>query len=453
MSYIWMSLLDGLSGTRSFVESEMTAEMPTKNTGAVVIRFVSDDKIADGEWKLHDLGNNSYEVHAADYYGFTAAGRYFKGYVGKNRATEHPYPTSAMGSYLDEGSLSKAEESNAYAFTHTGDIRVMFNNILFHEPSIVQRDYYASLLFSAYKPDVLGLQEVNIGRRGDVEEANGGVIALLAEYGYVETIDPRVQNAYPKTELIPGTDAGLTMGDEYAGQLHPGYGGGKKVEVDGKTFYTYYNHTPLLYNQNTTRYIDGGYYWYLNQWDQRPGQVHDNSASDCGTKSATWGLFEDIETGTRYIVISTHMCTRSEYIRDLQAAEIVALIDQLIEQYDVPVLLGGDYNAAASAESVKILREGGLVNPKTEKLATVHTTSLATTHPEDPVYDTDLKLTVPANGNALNATGAGNEIDHIMVKNHEDMEIFVYGTVFDEMALSSSDHLPLYLDFSVNTAQ
>ena len=207
MSYIWMSLLDGLSGTRFFVESEMTAEMPAESTGAVVIKFVGDDKIADGEWKLHDLGNNSYEIHAADYYGFTAAGRYFKSYVGRNRETERPYPTSAMGSYLDEGSLSKAEESNAYAFTHTGDIRVMFNNILFHEPSIEQRNYFSSLLFSAYMPDVIGLQEVNIDRRGDVEEANGGVIALMAEYGYVETIDPRVQNAYPKTELIPGTDA------------------------------------------------------------------------------------------------------------------------------------------------------------------------------------------------------------------------------------------------------
>ena len=255
------------------------------------------------------------------------------------------------------------------------------------------------------------------------------------------------------TELIPGTDAGLTMGDAYAGQLHPGYGGGKKVTVDGKTFYTYYNHTPLLYNQNTTRYIDGGYYWYLNQWDQRPGHTHDNSAADCGTKSATWGLFEDIESGTRYIVISTHMCTRSEYIRELQADELVALINRLIEQYDVPVLLGGDFNAAASSNSVKILLEGGLVNPKTEKLATVHTTSLATTHPEDPVYNIELDLTVPPDGNVLNTSTKGYSIDHIMVKNHEDMEIFVYGTVFDEMALSSTDHLPLYIDFSVDTKQ
>ena len=452
MSYVFLSLFQSISGAKYFVESTMASKAPAANSGSIVISIVEDATIGNGEWALHQKGDGIYEVHAADYYGFTAAARYFKSYVAQNRKSEQPYPASAVGSYLDEGILTKHEASTAYAFTHTGDIRVMFNNILFHEQSVSQRNIYNAELFSIYMPDVLGLQEVNIGRRGDVEEGNGGVIKELEKLGYAETIDPRVHNAYTSSQKIPGTDASLTTDTTEHVELN-GYGvsGAIQVTLNGETFYTYYNHTPLLYNTATTKCIESGYYWYKNQWDKRTGANHENGSSDCGSKSATWGLFEDLETGERYIVISTHMCTRSEYVRGLQGAEMMAFIDELIATYDAPVLFGGDYNGTYGSANYLIFAEGGLVNPKTEKLASIFTTMLGTTHQPYPVYDADYKLTVPAKGNALNTTSTGNMIDHIMIKNHDAMEIFVFGTVVDEMALSGADHLPIFIDFSLNS--
>ena len=102
-----------------------------------------------------------------------------------------------------------------------------------------------------------------------------------------------------------------------------------KVTVNGETFYTFFNCAPLLYNTKTTRLIKSEYYWYKNQWDKRDGMSHENSAGDCASKAATWGVFESIATRERYIVISTHMCTRSDYIRGLQGQEMVDLIEQL----------------------------------------------------------------------------------------------------------------------------
>ena len=457
IAYAWITSLESVSGAKYIVEGDMGSLAPT-NTDEVIIKIVEDGTIANGEWKLHKKGEADYEVHAADYYGFHAASVYFRKYIVESRkeGSGMPlYPDSTMGSFRDEGILKRAEESALYAFEHTSDIRVMFNNVLFYDPMPAQRDLYNAEFAAIYMPDVYGLQEVNYGRRGSRADGTGGVIAELAKLGYVETLDSRVRNAYSTNETIPGTDAGPTLGDEYAGQLRPGYGtgGAMKVTVGEETFFTYYNHTPLLYNPDTTIYIDGGYYWYKNQWDQRPGQNHENGSSDCGSKSATWGLFQDIETGAQYIVISTHMCTRSDYVRGLQGAEMVELINSLIDQYNVPVMLGGDYNGRITSQNYIKFVEGGLVNVQRDKLASIYTSPATSHHSPYPEYNGDYKLVVPGIGDTSGATNVDNNIDHIMVKNHDTMDITVYGVVIDTMSITNADHFPIFMDFSIKTVQ
>ena len=257
LAYAWISNFKTLNGPKFIVESDMGAQAPV-NTDDIVITMIEDATLGNGQWELHKKDEGVYEVKASDYYGFSAASVYFKKYVSQSRLADSnmaPYPASTTGSYLDEGFLTKATESARYAFEHTSKIRVMFNNVLFYDPNPAQRNLYNAEIAAIYMPDVYGLQEVNDTKRGFAEDGSGGVIAELAKLGYVETIDARVRNAYGKNELIPGTDAGPTLGDEYAGQLHPGYGGGTQVTVNGETFNTYYNHTPLLYNPTTTKYI------------------------------------------------------------------------------------------------------------------------------------------------------------------------------------------------------
>jgi hypothetical protein len=362
LAYTWMKNFNDILSTKYIIDCDMSANV-AENSGDIVVKLVEDGTIAGGAWELHKKSDELYEVHASDYYGFSAASFYFKTYLTKNGIGadgKSRYPESATGTYLDEGFLTRATESARYAYTHTSDIRVMFNNVLWGSPMSGQRDLFNAEMASIYMPDVYGLQEVDLGRRGDKEDGSGGVIAELAKLGYVETIDPRVHNAYPSNQGIPGTNAGPTRGEQYEGQLIPGYGtgGASRVTVGDETFYTYYNCTPLLYNKNTTRYITGAYYWYKNQWDLRVGSTHENGSGDAASKSATWGLFEDIETGVRYIVISTHMCTRSDYVRGLQGAEVVALIDSLIAQYNVPVMFGGDYNGNINSANYKKFVEG-----------------------------------------------------------------------------------------------
>ena len=449
MAYTWVKNFEEISSSKYLVEAEMSESAPA-NTDQIIIKLCDDTTVAGGAWELHKLSNNVYEVHASDYYGYTAASKYFKTYVKNNKASEAPLPAPATGTICDDGMLTRAEESSKYAFEKTGSIRVMFNNILWDDPMFSQRELYNAELFSVYMPDVLGLQEVNAGRRGNVEDGKGGIIARLAALGYEEAVDPRVKNYYAKNEKIPGTDASLTTDTTEHVELN-GYGtGGTKVTVNGETFYTAYNCTPLLYNTATTKLIAAEYYWYKNQWDKRTGQSHDNGAGDCASKAATWGLFEDLATGERYIAISTHMCTRSDYIRGLQGQEMVALINELIETYNVPVILGGDYNGTIKSANYLAFVEGGLENVQLDKLASVYT-SPATSHHTYPVYDQDTKLVVPDKGDTAGATNASNNIDHIMVKNHENMEINVFGVVVDEMSKSGADHLPIFMDFSITS--
>ena len=456
LAYAWLANFKSISGPKYIVESDMAATAPANTDDLILITLTEDATVGNGKWELHKKDEGVYEVKAADYYGFFAASFYFKKYVTKSRQDNsgmEPYPASTTGSYLDEGFLTKATESAKYAFEHTSDIRVMFNNVLFNDPNPAQRNLYNAEIAAIYLPDVYGLQEVNTTKRGYTEDGSGGVIAELAKLGYVETLDARVRNAYGTNEDIPGTDAGPTMGEEFAGQPLKGYGGGTKVTVNGETFNTYYNHTPLLYNKNTTKYITGDYYWYKNQWDKRPGQNHENWANDCGSKSATWGLFEDIETGARYIVISTHMCTRSDYVRGLQGAEMVALIDSLIAQYDVPVMLGGDYNGNTSAANYQKFVEGGLINVQLENLPTVYNSPAKSAHGPYPEVDPTYKIVVPAAGDNSGKLDKHSNIDHIMVKNHESMEITVFGVVIDDMSITNADHFPIFFDFSIDTTQ
>ena len=447
-------LRDRIIDLLSYSEDAPAPKLATKAEEASVegdvIELVVDETIADGNWELEVVNNHRVVLYAKDYYGFVSGARTLAYYFREKR--EYVDESRSSGDYRD--TLRELEGGTAYAFERHGDLRVMFYNVLWDDNNIsAERIQLNKTLIGTYLPDVLGLQEMNKNKRGKTADGKGGLVAELEAMGYVEAIDPRVKNLYATNEKIPGTDASLTTDTEEHVELNGyGTGGGTYVTVDGKSFYTFFNCAPLFYNPATTKLIEAEYYWYKNQWDKRTGQSHSNGATDCASKAATWGVFEDLATGERYIVINTHMCTRSDYVRGLQGQELVDLIALLTAEYDYPVLLGGDYNGTYEAANYKCFEENGLVDVEKNNLATVYT-SKTRGHHTYPTMDTEKGCVQPAPEDNTGTMGSDKSVDHIMIANADEgeIEIGIFAVIIDECSMSGADHFPMVIDFSLHT--
>ncbi len=443
--------------------------------------------VAPGEFQM-EVGKSSFAVQASNYYGIAAAAASFGQKI--NAYGFYDYKGEANetvdGDYL--GIATGKRESNKYANARAGEHRVMFYNVLFHgsyngqgsDPSYTfptgERNIAQSLMIAEYMPDVLGCQEFHRDKRDQSSAVAGhtgttDLVQLLSNLGYVEAVDPRVKNAYRSSEDIPGTDngavTGLYEGDEIdreqiSGVPIKGYGGGEKVKVGGDEFYTYWNHTPLFYNQNTTKLIHAEYYWYKYQWDMRTGvgaPGHENGAADAGSKSLTWGVFESIDGGDRYVVISTHMCTRSDYIRWLQGREVLALVEEIKAQYDYPIFFGGDFNGnyvannKTGSSNIQHFENAGYTSIQDNKTATF-TSQMRASHGY-PDFDSSLSMVTPG-GHGEASCGSidsgADSIDKIYAINYQNKNVGfnVFGVVIDDCSLIGSDHLPIFLDFDIN---
>lgn len=437
--------------------------------GTPVFLLQNRTDLEAGAWEMVADGK-TVTISANGYHGFYAAIARLRLELTQSGSLDFLSNPRRSGNHLSGATgIYKAAE---YAYNRQGEHRVMFYNVLFGSEASSgdvkysvppkERDPLQALMISAYLPDVLGCQEFNKTKRGNEKDGTGGLVELLAELGYAETVDPRVKNAYTTEEKIPNSNASLTVAGAAVGEAHSGYvdarsknkSGATEVNYNG-TRLTFYNNTPLFYNTKTTKLIKSEYYWYRNQWDQLTGMEHQNSPMDCGSKSATWGLFESISAGERYLVISTHMCTRSDYIRGLQARELVSLIDELKETYQCPVFLGGDLNGNIGDANYDhfVSETVGYRSLQDHKLATVHTSGLRTAHGY-PTFDEESDRMVPGENDERKVSNVGkeknqNSIDQILVTGHESVTVGVFEVVVDDLTLSSSDHFPIFTDFTI----
>lgn len=402
------------------------AFMGLEDEGAYFL-LKEDETLTSGDWRYRVMSDRMIELSAGDYFGFLGAINAIAA-----RTTDGYYFTLCVadadeGNYFDTMEDSEVERTSRYAYDRQGDHRVMFYNALWgnstaNKSSVfnaIYRDVLQEALIEAYMPDVLALQEINKTRRG--KDNSGDLVRLIEGLGYVETIDPRVKNAIPVEEGGYGTN------------------GAVEVTVDGETYYTYFNTNPLFYNPKTTKYIEGARVEF---------SVHGLgdevvNAGEAGSKSMTWGLFESIATGDRYIVASTHM--RVAPIGLEQAKEAVELIRTLEETYGCPVLFGGDLNACEGSSSYEyFLEEGGCHSLQAEALASVYTSKLRTTHGYPHLQDG--KMTA---ANPFTNKEAHLSIDNVLMRSLDKIDLHLYGVIADFCALRGSDHLPLLLDFDV----
>lgn len=377
---------------------------------AVNLQLKDDKKLKDGSWRITVKGNRA-TFSAGSYYGYYGIMQF----LSTDAADEfYDLPDGYVkeGSYRDTVDLEPLKSASRYAYDKRGEVRVMFYNVLFgaytwwrkredgNPLRDVPPDHRNALqwkMVEQYLPDVMGCQEFDGSKRGIYACEYSALDALLEQAGYRESC-PR--------------DA----------RLHP-----------------FFNNTPLFYNPKTTKCIKSEYYWYENQIDEE--NAHNCSPMDCASKALTWGVFEDKRTCKRYIVVNTHMATRSNGIRGLQAAEAVALVTSLVEKYNAPVFLGGDFNGDTKSANHICFREAGYADVAEDALATEFSSNIVPHHVY-PCFDPSLGFMQPdANDFFSNA-----HVDRIMLPDAEQVRVKVYGVVVDECTMSASDHYPIFAD-------
>lgn len=143
---------------------------------------------------------------------------------------------------------------------------------------------------------------------------------------------------------------------------------------------------------------------------------------------ATWGLFERIADGRRFVVMTTHWdLGRNPQYQEIHSNEMAEIAVSLKNRFNLPVITTGDYNANESTVYIKnFLSKTGFHEAKYTadeiKLAckTYHTIGVSV------------------------STAPADSIDHIF--GSPDAKFLFYTVVVSQLAIDSSDHCPIYAD-------
>ncbi len=270
----------------------------------------------------------------------------------------------------------------------SSDIRVIIHNILGNcdttKYPVPYRTRSVAELLQSYNPDVMGLQECSPNSRA----ASTNIVTILKEYGYTE-VSVNVTNS-------------------------------KKS-----------NYTPLFYNADKLKIVDKGYDYYLGD------------KNDGGSKSITWAVFEDKETGKRFAACSTHFFYQSDAASDRveNAKMLASRCKNIADKYKCPVIAGGDLNTKPGTDPIKTLTNAGLKHIR--DLAS-NKNNKQTSHAY-PEFSKDFgyynQITPPSNDHT-------KSIDHVFAYNADTVSFKNYYVVTEEFALMSSDHCPIVVDFS-----
>lgn len=238
-------------------------------------------------------------------------------------------------------------------------------------------------VYMAYEPDVLALQEMN--------------------YYFINYL----------VERINDSGRNYKIADRY---------------VTGTAFR---NYTPIIYNADKVKLLDSDSHVF-------------RYASNSNSKSYTWGYFREKKTGNCFVVFSTHLWwqkdknyPKSSYYREKQIAEVCAKADELIEKYDCPCFIMGDFNCVSSSKEYSTFATLGYSD--------CYTT--ATQYAENSCGKYVCNST--AFSYQVTSGGYNKSIDHITAKNLRKSEVLAYDYVTPNFYGRLSDHAPLYVDVNL----
>ncbi|MBE6596424.1 MAG: hypothetical protein E7641_02030 [Ruminococcaceae bacterium] len=340
-------------------------------------------------------------------------------------------PSTALAAYTLNTPYAEAEQNALYRMAsgfnlsilpyfrdivarQEGDIRVATSNVYFHHfrvvyPNATEAEKQAAVdnhvkSMMEIDADVLCLQEVSDKMYGSYD------------YKYQTRLNPRLrQKGY--------TEAAATVGEFPAGSTSSNLVG--------------VNYTPIWYRANVLTLEACEHVFYTSV-----GYNPDGGLSS--SKSFTWALFTEKATGKQFIAISTHMtwagdAVVSNILRKLDASEVMMKVSELEKKYNVPIMVMGDFNSDPTTDPYKVMLGGNLVNAKTVAKDVING-AYATYHTFPTLSNKTAGRYTPLLGKA---------IDHIFVS-REGLNIKNYQTLISDNIISSSDHIPLSIDFTIN---
>ena len=177
--------------------------------------------------------------------------------------------------------------------------------------------------------------------------------------------------------------------------------------------------TGLLYNSDRVTLLDQGDLAY-------------DQGDNVRLRRIVWGLFQDKQSGEKYIVSSTHLdLIRSgeekaeKAVMESQADQATALAKSLAARYKCPVFACGDFNAM----------DGGGYDP-------VYDAPEIYTRLAKELEDTKSLAAKTKSGN--NKKASAPTYDHIFLTG--SAKVLCYGILSDGAMDAMSDHYPIYAD-------
>ena len=102
------------------------------------------------------------------------------------------------------------------------------------------------------------------------------------------------------------------------------------------------NFTPVFYKKNKYKFIDGGYFLY-------------DGLNDANSKGVSWVVLEDNKTKKRFAFASTHFWWMARGEEDSNqrvenAKQLKEICDGIVEKYNLPIFIGGDFNNGKNSD-------------------------------------------------------------------------------------------------------
>lgn len=107
--------------------------------------------------------------------------------------------------------------------------------------------------------------------------------------------------------------------------------------------------TPIFYRVDRFELEDHDTFW-LSETPDVPGSKSWDTAI---TRIATWGIFRDLRTNERFLLLNTHF----DHIGTEARTESARLIVERLAEFDLPTIVTGDFNTTPETEPYRMLTD------------------------------------------------------------------------------------------------